>query len=684
MKLISLKCPHCQGTLDIKKEERGGFTVCPFCGTKFFLEEEQPNINQTINIKEVHIGNTGKNTAPKDESPKNITAALRIVIFIVFIFIFISTAIAIFTSILSQHNIIYDIGSMMPSEVLTPESAYEYRTVPESKAVKEFVEIVFKKPLSEITNAEYASIKYLKIRRQPVKSISSKTADTPWLFTYAKKTGEYGTPVKPDTITIKGTETIIAEDIQVFTGLESLDFSNESDINPVVQYDTVDFGNLKNLHYYTGSSGESLKRLPLFYDMENIYGLGSTYVDDEEYLTELKKFTKLKTLSPRNINKNFAKDLTFLASFPDLEKLSLSFSSGETWDLAGLSALTKLRTLSINGFDTKFEHFNVFSGMPQLEEIAFDDVKDLKTLDFVKNMPNLKSLSIEDCPIISLNGLKNSVSLTELSLDGCHDLSDVSALATLTSLKSLDIAYIWNFDLKYPKLNKLTALSNVKIESGHLDIISGLKSIKKLFIYETSDYYSFKPLLGLKELTEVELQGYNWAQKEDMAQCLSKLPKLRTLVFGYDCLAHYGDYTDIFSLPQVTKLQIQPYDTGSSYINLSIKRLKKNSVLKELDTGGAEIYNLDTDSGTVEKLGVYANKFLSCFPKLKKLNVSHSHIQDLEFVSKTPDLEVLNISDNYVTDISKLLELKKLKSLTCDKGQIVNLDLLPKKIQVNE
>ena len=677
MKLISMKCPHCQGTLDIKKEEKGGVTVCPFCGTKFFLEEEQPNINQTINIKEVHIGDTKKSTVNNDTSTNNLAPVLGIIIAII-------AAILIFSPGLLRHKVTMNIGSVMPSEVLTPEASYEYRTVPESKAVKEFVEIVFGKSVSDITEAEYSSIKYLKIRRQPVKSISSKTADTPWLFTYAKKTGEYGIPVKPDTITIKGTENIIEEDIQVFTGLESLDLSNEADIGSVIKYNTVDFRNLKNLHYFTGSAGESLRNLPFLYDTQNIYGLGSTYVNDEEYMTGLKEFSKLKILNLKSISKNFAKDFTFLSSFPDLEKLSLSFSSGETWDLAGLSALTKLKTLEINGFDTKFEHFNVLSGMPQLENIYFDDVKDLKTLDFVKNMPNLKSLSIEDCPIISLNGIKNSLSLTELSLDGCHDLSDVSALATLTSLKSLDIAYIWNFDLKYPKLNKLTALSNVKIESGNLEIISGLTSIKKLFIYETSDDYSFKPLLGLKGLTEVELQGYEWSQKADMAQCLSKLPKLRTLIFGYDCLAHYGDYTDIFSLPQVTKLQIQPYDTGSSYINLSISRLKKNKVLKELDTGAAEIYNLDTDSGSVENLGVYANKFLSCFPKLKKLNVSHSHIQDLDFVSKMPDLEVLNISDNYVTDISKLLKLKKLKSLTCDKGQIVNLDLLPESVKVSE
>ena len=92
-------------------------------------------------------------------------------------------------------------------------------------------------------------------------------------------------------------------------------------------------------------------------------------------------------------------------------------------------------------------------------------------------MTNLKTLDIEYCPVINLNGLKDSISLTSLSLTHCGDLKDVSALATLTSLKILDIDDIWNFDVNFPKLNKLTALSEVDIESGRVGIIEGLPSV---------------------------------------------------------------------------------------------------------------------------------------------------------------------------------------------------------------
>ena len=673
MKIISMKCPQCQGNLDIKEDQRGKFTTCPFCGTKFLLEEEQPNINQTINIKEVHIGDTRRTT----ESPRTVKRSPALSGFVATIIIIV--VFTIFIPMLFRQLDSIDVGTNT-DKTLLPAS---YRTAPESEAVKEFAETVFDKSIAEITANEYASIKYLKIYRQPTGSISSTSSDTPWMFIYAKEVGEYGRATNPETIKIKGTESITEEDIQVFTSLESLDLSGDSDISPVDKYGNVDFRNLKNLHYFTGTSSETLIRLPLFDDIQNIYGLGSNYLGGEEYLTELKKFSKLKTLNIRSISKDFATDLTFLSSFPELEELSLNFDSGSTWDLGGLSSLTKLKGLDINGYDTKFEHFNVLSGMPQLEKIRFNDVKDLKTLDFAKNMPNLKSLYIEYCPIINLNGLKDSISLTSLSLTHCHDLKDASAVATLTSLKNLDIAYIWNSDFKFPKLNKLTALSEVDIESGRLGIIEGMPSIKKLFIHETSREYSFNPLLGMNSLVELELRDYSWSAKPDMVQCLSKLPKLKTLICGYGSLAHEGDYTGVFSLPQVTKLRIKPTDTGSGYISLSISKLKDNKVLKELDIGGAELLNLDKGYNT-EKFGEYANDFLSHFPKLKKLNVSHSHIEDLNFVGKMPELESLDISNNYITDISKLLKLKKLKTLTCDKNQIANLDLLPDNIKITE
>ena len=685
MKIISMKCPQCQGNLDIKEEQMGKFTTCPYCGTKFLLEEEKPNINQTINIKELHIGDTGRRpdynrkTVPSSALPLTFIFCILGAVLIILVPQIMKTT--------SSRNIYSDTVSTAEETSSSP-FVVPYRTKPESKAVIDFVETVFKKPLSEIKKADYESIKYLKVDREAVPITSEKNDSTPWIFTYAKKTADYGAPDKPVKLKIAGTKNIIEEDFQVFTELEALDFSNEGDIVPASDsYDTTDFKNLKKLHYYTGTSSEYITHMPAL-NVGNIYGLGTTILYDiEQNLTALKTYKNLKVLNFTSLKKGDAiKDLSFLSSFPNVETLSLGFSEKDTWDLAGITSLTKLKSLSINGYNTTFEHFNVFSGIPQIESLTFKDVKDLKTLDFVKNMPYLKSLSIDSCPVVKLNGLKNCISLTSLTLDSCGDLTDVSALATLKSLKKLSISGIWNYNITFPNLSKLTALSDVDIRARDLSIISGMSSIKKLEIEDIgNESYSFRPLAGMKNLEELTLYDYDWLIKPDMAQYLAKLPKLRTINFGYGSIAHYGDYTDVFSLPQVTKIvSFSPKSDGSgiNYIILSVKSLKDNKVLKELDLSGTEIYNNDVDKGSTDKFGVYANKFLSHFPNLKKLNLANTYIENLDFVDKMPLLEELNISGNYVTDISKLLKLKKLKKLTCDTDMIVNLDLLPKSVKV--
>ena len=683
MKIISMKCPQCQGNLDIKEDQMGKFTTCPYCGTKFLLEEEKPNINQTINIKELHIGDTGRSPDYNRKTASSAAAPLA-VIFCIIGAVFIIFVPQILRST-SNYDVYSDNGSAAESEESAASPFVTYRTKPESKAVIDFVEAVFKKPLSEIKKADYESIKYLKVDREAVPITSEKNDSTPWIFTYAKKTANYGAPDKPIKLKIAGTKNIIEDDFQVFTELETLDFSNESDI--VYAYDSVDFMNLKKLHYYTGSSRETINSLPLL-NINNIYGLGAaSFSDIDNNVKALKTYKNLKVINLIYLKKgDIIKDLSFLSSFPDVESLSLYFTEGEKWDLAGITSLTKLKTLSIKCNKTTFEHFNVLSGMPQIENLSFEYVDDLKTLDFVKNMPYLKSLSIDSCPVVKLNGLKNCISLTSLTLDRCGDLTDVSALATLKSLKKLSISAIWNYNITFPNLSKLTALSDVDIRARDLSIIAGMSSIKRLAIEDVgNESYSFRPLAGMKNLEELTLYDYDWLIKPDMAQYLSKLPKLRTINFGYGSIAHYGDYTDVFSLPQVTKIvSFSPKSDGSgiNYIILSVKSLKDNKVLKELDLSGTEIYNNDVDKGSTDKFGVYANKFLSHFPNLKKLNLSDTYIDNLDFVDKMPSLEELDISKNYVTDISKLLKLKKLKKLTCDTDMIVNLDLLPKSVKV--
>ena len=73
MKLKKLTCPYCNGVLDIEVAEGTTSVFCPYCGQKFFLDDEN-TINKNINInKTIHKRYTddadvirAKNEASKD------------------------------------------------------------------------------------------------------------------------------------------------------------------------------------------------------------------------------------------------------------------------------------------------------------------------------------------------------------------------------------------------------------------------------------------------------------------------------------------------------------------------------------------------------------------------------------------------------------------------------------------
>lgn len=61
MKLRKLTCPNCDGELELKTDKETSSVFCPYCGQKFFLDEEQKvyKINKTVNVnKNIHTQHT--------------------------------------------------------------------------------------------------------------------------------------------------------------------------------------------------------------------------------------------------------------------------------------------------------------------------------------------------------------------------------------------------------------------------------------------------------------------------------------------------------------------------------------------------------------------------------------------------------------------------------------------------
>ena len=90
MKLHKLSCPNCNGTLDLKIDDKE-YIFCPYCGQKFFVEDgkKEYTITQNINInKNVTYTNRNIDDAEviraKTEAKEKMWFPIGLVLFLIF------------------------------------------------------------------------------------------------------------------------------------------------------------------------------------------------------------------------------------------------------------------------------------------------------------------------------------------------------------------------------------------------------------------------------------------------------------------------------------------------------------------------------------------------------------------------------------------------------------------------
>ena len=674
MKLTKIVCPNCNGQLNIPEGMKEGFVKCKFCNTDVYIEPHKPNITQNIHIDEINYNKTR-------EVPKK-NAGLSPLLGVLLSLLFLPSVL----SLLVFNKFRSSISSNDPKVIAS------YCTVPEDETVVRFLENVFGKSVSDLSEEEYGSIQYLEIKKT---SGLSPNAVEQWVFSYANSVDAFGEPLEKKTIALPSTESIDESNIQPFTGLVSLNI--DGNIN--FRYDKTsysqDLKNLSNLKYYSDPYiyAADLKRiLP---HPEEILGLSgvnfshtlSTYwsQDNEEISIEniMSEFTSLESLGVR-VDEDYEGGLLFLRNLPGLKRLTLDIIGNDAvvLDLSPLSSLSHCTDLSITGpYQEPVDNISVLSGMPQIENLKLKHIITLKDLNFVKNMPKLKSLSLDTLPILSLDGLANHLSLNSLYLD-CHDVENVSALSTLSSLQKLYINY-HTYDI--PDLHGLTALEEANLLVWDLDKIAHMPSLKKLTIRNYMSDYSADILRGMNSLTDLSFvgSGITGLVDTDLGNVLRELPALERLTMLGTPMDRYKDYTKALSNIGVREMYFYPEDDSNvadgPVLSLSLSRLEDDNSTEILALEKAEIHNVDDDSRNFDQ---NAKAYLSHFKAVKKLMIPGNKLQSLDCLEGLNTIEELDISDNYISDISMLRNLPNLKKVKLSGNSIANMEILPDTVEV--
>ncbi len=166
-------------------------------------------------------------------------------------------------------------------------------------------------------------------------------------------------------------------DLRYLTGLQSLYLSHN---------------NLRNV--YTGSKEVNISYLKYLTNLEILY-LNDNSIED---LSDLSALDKLLVL---NINNNNVQSLAFLADKGET-LVELYAENNEIDSFSFIRNLNKLTRLLLSGNSSVYESSlnSYLSGLTELRSLTLSG-KDLRTLDFVKYMPNLVRLDAAGCNIPS-------------------------------------------------------------------------------------------------------------------------------------------------------------------------------------------------------------------------------------------------------------------------------------------
>lgn len=360
--------------------------------------------------------------------------------------------------------------------------------------------------------------------------------------------------------------------------------------------------------------------------------------------------------------------LNGLDLFPNIEVLTLN--ARNLGDVDAVASIKHLRSLTIEDADA-IADFSVLASAGELEELVIN-AENLKSLEFLKRLPGLKSLGLSGGQFLDLDEIKFLENLERLSVEDCDELTDMDSVAMLTGLKELELEK--PYDCPEPPLAGLTGLQSLALRGFHsCDFLPSLTKLESLTL-QNCDLPSNLDLSGLTKLRKLTFTTGFQDRSLDFVSGLSALEEL-----DLSGMVTYDDISGIFALPGLKKLDISGIEC-----EIAFDRITDNLSLESLEMAGIKLYENVRISGeggivNVDWDAVYLAEhidFLGHFPNLKRLDVADNEIRDLDFAGGLMKLEEIDFSDNYVSDMHILATLPSLRQVNCKGNPISNLRVL--------
>ncbi len=609
VRLEEIKCPSCGATLKIQ-ENNTKFIKCEYCGSEFVL-----NMENEPNHTAAPPGPDWVQMHPVETAPSRVPI-LAIVVAAAFVISLAGVGALQTRRALRQEQkqTAYKNSYTVPSITAYEEEAF-------SGMLGEMVSIVFGKEAGSVTEEELAKIQWIADRNDTENCylgysfenpMENPDAELEWLtFPYRTSTGY--------------------ENLYKFTGLKRLDTVNR-----------LSSCNLEGLQ------------------LEGVTAYFDSFEEEAAALSDPGTIREL-------VVKGSIEQLDGIEAFSNVEALSLY--AGELGDVDALAALKQLRSLTLTSADA-ISDFSVLATAGKLEELSIDS-ESLKSLEFLQRMPQLKGLGLKDGEFIHLGGIEALAHLERLSIENCDELTDLSSVASLVSLRELTLDK--PYKCPEPSLEELVNLQRLTLEGfDTCEFLPSLTNMEELVLRSCN--LSSPDLSGLTKLRKLTCTSYGTDRSYDFITGLATLEEL-----NLSGVVTYEDVSGIFSLPQLKKLNISGIEC-----EINFDKITDNPSLETLEMAGVKLYeNVQIEGGygivSIDWDDVYLadhTDFVAHFPNLKKLDVADNKLENIDFAAALVKLEEIDLSDNYVTELHALAELPSLRQVNCKGNPVSNLRVL--------
>lgn len=658
MKIVEINCPSCGARLGLENAE-SRMVTCEYCGNQFLLDDGKVQHITDYNRYPREPIRVYPSASNKDKDYSMligwVAVAAGAVIFLIILAV-------LFSGTMSgsrEVEFLPDIDSPYDEDYGGYESAAgEVEGISSGSAMYEaMLEEIFQKNTG-VSEEELKRIKYLKMETSSEGNYVWYSFDDP-----------YGDSPDIRCIVFSGMAWE-ASDIRNFTGLVRLELDTRLPEN-------MDLHGLKELKGISVRGTELSDIAQMVADPGQITELGVARIESMEGIAGFANVEKLYIQDMPDVN------LKQLVTLKKLKELSLE----DTCDSDSI--------ISLEEDAVRVKDYSAISVMKGLEVLSLESDL-IRDVGFLKDLPVLRSLTLKDTAVISLEPLTELPALRSLYLTGNQEVQDFGPVGQIGGLTELTIDKMTS--QTDPSLSGLTDLEKLDI-SGFMSVSSlrGLTGIKDLAIHNCNvdGADALSTLTGVERLTFYSV----WNSAAYYIDTLSFLDGMTNLKYadfngnrdgtgwiGYDYFVQVtGDVSSVFNHAGLEELYL---DNGEFEIRFD--KIQENPSLRVLSMRGMSLhenYYVESYGGMTDVwyddvvFGQHLD-FLQKFPNLEELYLDSNELTDLEFARELKNLSRLSVQDNYITDLSPLMQSEKLTYLNITDNAVGELKGMDKDVEI--